>query len=213
MSTDGTRRPKRPHYVPRPPGKPFRYRCFQCPFTCDRKSHLFSHAKYDLCEASISLAGSGKTPTARRAETPPSDGPATPRRGGGERRRRRSPSVPGQGALKVLADPPRSSPQPRPAATATGTGRRPPSHWEGAPLPPSPHLRSTTRPPPPSAPQHSPHSLISRRAEPPTPATRPPQHQGTLSLCSPNTCSASSTAPRSCLWAEEAGHTPYTLTS
>ena len=49
------RKPKRPHYIPRPPGKPFKYQCFQCPFTCNEKSHLFNHMKYNLCKNSISL--------------------------------------------------------------------------------------------------------------------------------------------------------------
>lgn len=49
------RKPKKPHYVPRPPGKPFRYQCFQCPFTCNQKSHLFNHMKYNLCKISISI--------------------------------------------------------------------------------------------------------------------------------------------------------------
>ncbi|KAA0721760.1 Zinc finger protein 750 [Triplophysa tibetana] len=49
------RKPKKPHYIPRPPGKPFRYQCFQCPFTCNQKSHLFNHMKYNLCKISISI--------------------------------------------------------------------------------------------------------------------------------------------------------------
>ncbi|XP_051557785.1 zinc finger protein 750-like [Myxocyprinus asiaticus] len=49
------RKPKKPHYVPRPPGKPFKYQCFQCPFTCNQKSHLFNHMKYNLCNISISI--------------------------------------------------------------------------------------------------------------------------------------------------------------
>ncbi|KAM9454694.1 uncharacterized protein Hap1MRO34_020484 [Clarias gariepinus] len=48
-------KPKKPHYVPRPLGKPFKYHCFQCPFTCNEKSHLFNHMKYDLCKNSLSL--------------------------------------------------------------------------------------------------------------------------------------------------------------
>ncbi|KAM9296243.1 zinc finger protein 750 [Gastrophryne carolinensis] len=49
------RKPKKPHYIPRPPGKPFKYKCFQCPFTCNEKSHLFNHMKYGLCKNSITL--------------------------------------------------------------------------------------------------------------------------------------------------------------
>ncbi|XP_060700236.1 zinc finger protein 750 [Hemiscyllium ocellatum] len=55
MSLTKERKPKKPHYIPRPPGKPFKYKCFQCPFTCNEKSHLFNHMKYSLCENSISL--------------------------------------------------------------------------------------------------------------------------------------------------------------
>lgn len=55
MDTVQERKPKRPHYIPRPPGKPFKYQCFQCPFTCNEKSHLFNHMKYNLCKNSISL--------------------------------------------------------------------------------------------------------------------------------------------------------------
>ncbi|XP_061415925.1 uncharacterized protein LOC133347570 [Lethenteron reissneri] len=50
------RKPKKPHYIPRPCGKPFNYKCFQCPFTCLEKSHLYNHMKYSLCKYSISLA-------------------------------------------------------------------------------------------------------------------------------------------------------------
>ncbi|KAI1886545.1 hypothetical protein AGOR_G00196880 [Albula goreensis] len=43
MSATRERKPKKPHYIPRPLGKPFKYHCFQCPFTCNEKSHLFNH--------------------------------------------------------------------------------------------------------------------------------------------------------------------------
>ncbi|XP_072415573.1 uncharacterized protein prr35 [Chiloscyllium punctatum] len=49
------RRPKKPHYIPRPWGKPYNYKCFQCPFTCMEKSHLYNHMKYSLCKNSLSL--------------------------------------------------------------------------------------------------------------------------------------------------------------
>ncbi|XP_015211888.2 zinc finger protein 750 [Lepisosteus oculatus] len=55
MSSTKERKPKKPHYIPRPPGKPFKYHCFQCPFTCNEKSHLFNHMKYNLCRNSITL--------------------------------------------------------------------------------------------------------------------------------------------------------------
>jgi len=70
------RKPKRPHYIPRPPGKPFKYQCFQCPFTCNEKSHLFNHMKYNLCKNSISLLSQKGGPAARQTKpfaksTPP----------------------------------------------------------------------------------------------------------------------------------------------
>ncbi|KAM4535581.1 zinc finger protein 750 [Fundulus diaphanus] len=69
METDQERKPKRPHYIPRPPGKPFKYQCFQCPFTCNEKSHLFNHMKYNLCQNSISLVTqkNGQTPRQMKA--------------------------------------------------------------------------------------------------------------------------------------------------
>lgn len=50
-----SRKPKKPHYIPRPWGKPYNYKCFQCPFTCLEKSHLYNHMKYSLCKDSLSL--------------------------------------------------------------------------------------------------------------------------------------------------------------
>ncbi|KAL4648707.1 zinc finger protein 750-like [Arapaima gigas] len=65
MSTTKERKPKKPHYIPRPLGKPYKYHCFQCPFTCNEKSHLFNHMKYDLCKNSISISM-----VAKHAKTP-----------------------------------------------------------------------------------------------------------------------------------------------
>lgn len=69
MEMDQERKPKRPHYIPRPPGKPFKYQCFQCPFTCNEKSHLFNHMKYNLCQNSISLVSqkNGQIPRQTKA--------------------------------------------------------------------------------------------------------------------------------------------------
>ncbi|XP_074512597.1 zinc finger protein 750 [Sebastes fasciatus] len=66
METAQERKPKRPHYIPRPPGKPYKYQCFQCPFTCNEKSHLFNHMKYNLCKNSISLMSQKNGQTARQ---------------------------------------------------------------------------------------------------------------------------------------------------
>ncbi|KAI5091057.1 zinc finger protein 750 [Silurus meridionalis] len=65
METRQERKPKKPHYIPRPPGKPFKYQCFQCPFTCNIKSHLFNHMKYNLCKNSISLVSQRGDQTGR----------------------------------------------------------------------------------------------------------------------------------------------------
>ncbi len=75
MDTLQGRKPKKPHYIPRPPGKPFKYQCFQCPFTCNIKSHLFNHMKYNLCKNSISLVSqrmeqTGKTSRASQHSFP-----------------------------------------------------------------------------------------------------------------------------------------------
>lgn len=66
MDSPQERKPKRPHYIPRPPGKPFKYQCFQCPFTCNEKSHLFNHMKYNLCKNSISLVSQKNGQNARQ---------------------------------------------------------------------------------------------------------------------------------------------------
>ncbi|XP_075941984.1 zinc finger protein 750 [Anarhichas minor] len=68
METPQERKPKRPHYIPRPPGKPYKYHCFQCPFTCNEKSHLFNHMKYNLCKNSISLMSQKSGQTARQVK-------------------------------------------------------------------------------------------------------------------------------------------------
>uniref|UniRef100_A0A8C9NZS8 Zinc finger protein 750 n=1 Tax=Spermophilus dauricus TaxID=99837 RepID=A0A8C9NZS8_SPEDA len=71
MSLLKERKPKKPHYIPRPPGKPFKYKCFQCPFTCNEKSHLFNHMKYGLCKNSITLVSEqDRGPRCPRAHAP-----------------------------------------------------------------------------------------------------------------------------------------------
>ncbi|KAJ8371802.1 hypothetical protein AAFF_G00299800 [Aldrovandia affinis] len=83
MSATRERKPKKPHYIPRPLGKPFKYHCFQCPFTCNEKSHLFNHMKYNLCKNSISLVTKQAKPTApdpsqSRVSTETKNTPAAP---------------------------------------------------------------------------------------------------------------------------------------
>lgn len=73
------RKPKRPHYIPRPPGKPFKYQCFQCPFTCNEKSHLFNHMKYNLCKNSISLVSQKHGQANRQAKPETKKVPVKPK--------------------------------------------------------------------------------------------------------------------------------------
>nr|XP_040033521.1 proline-rich protein 35 [Gasterosteus aculeatus aculeatus] len=84
------RKPKKPHYIPRPWGKPYNYKCFQCPFTCMEKSHLYNHMKYSLCKNSLSLLiesdwpykkGNLLHPEQLRAFQPANGRPATGRDG------------------------------------------------------------------------------------------------------------------------------------
>ncbi|KAK2508959.1 hypothetical protein MC885_018444 [Smutsia gigantea] len=73
------RKPKKPHYIPRPWGKPYKYKCFQCPFTCLEKSHLYNHMKYSLCKNSLSLLldspdwACRRTPATSRPRVPTPD--------------------------------------------------------------------------------------------------------------------------------------------
>uniref|UniRef100_A0A3Q1ITC2 Zinc finger protein 750-like zinc finger domain-containing protein n=1 Tax=Anabas testudineus TaxID=64144 RepID=A0A3Q1ITC2_ANATE len=62
------RKPKKPHYIPRPWGKPYNYKCFQCPFTCMEKSHLYNHMKYSLCKNSLSLLIESDWPYKKESE-------------------------------------------------------------------------------------------------------------------------------------------------
>uniref|UniRef100_UPI00358E7692 uncharacterized protein n=1 Tax=Myxine glutinosa TaxID=7769 RepID=UPI00358E7692 len=63
------KKPKKPHYIPRPQGKPYNFKCFQCPFTCLEKSHLYNHMKYSLCKDSLSLVGDAKAFKSQEEQT------------------------------------------------------------------------------------------------------------------------------------------------
>ncbi|XP_012515043.1 PREDICTED: proline-rich protein 35 [Propithecus coquereli] len=76
------RKPKKPHYIPRPWGKPYNYKCFQCPFTCLEKSHLYNHMKYSLCKDSLSLLLDSPDWACRRAPAAPRPRAPTPARPG-----------------------------------------------------------------------------------------------------------------------------------
>ncbi|XP_054551434.1 proline-rich protein 35-like [Talpa occidentalis] len=77
------RKPKKPHYIPRPWGKPYNYKCFQCPFTCLEKSHLYNHMKYSLCKDSLSLLlHAPDWACRRRTRAPAPPRPSAPRPAG-----------------------------------------------------------------------------------------------------------------------------------
>ncbi|XP_006894916.1 PREDICTED: uncharacterized protein C16orf11 homolog [Elephantulus edwardii] len=110
------RRPKKPHYIPRPWGKPYNYKCFQCPFTCLEKSHLYNHMKYSLCKDSLSLLLDSPDWACRRTPLPPRprapspdrqgdlDAPTALERGGCERvSLRHCPGGPKPGAEGIVA--------------------------------------------------------------------------------------------------------------
>uniref|UniRef100_A0A667IH62 Proline rich 35 n=1 Tax=Lynx canadensis TaxID=61383 RepID=A0A667IH62_LYNCA len=94
------RKPKKPHYIPRPWGKPYNYKCFQCPFTCLEKSHLYNHMKYSLCKDSLSLLldspewACRRPPAAPRPRAPTPDRPSGPTDAGGQPRGGRPPDAP-----------------------------------------------------------------------------------------------------------------------
>ncbi|XP_040829700.1 proline-rich protein 35 [Ochotona curzoniae] len=71
-----SRKPKKPHYIPRPWGKPYNYKCFQCPFTCLEKSHLYNHMKYSLCKDSLSLLLDSPEQGYRHPTSPNPEGPS-----------------------------------------------------------------------------------------------------------------------------------------
>ncbi|XP_055991071.1 proline-rich protein 35 [Sorex fumeus] len=103
-----TRKPKKPHYIPRPWGKPYNYKCFQCPFTCLEKSHLYNHMKYSLCKDSLSLLLHAPRP---RAPTPAAQLDAAS-------------STPDLGPVGTRA------PAPREAQTEPGVGRLQVEPWK-----------------------------------------------------------------------------------
>ncbi|XP_036423285.1 zinc finger protein 750 [Colossoma macropomum] len=101
METPPERKPKKPHYIPRPPGKPFKYQCFQCPFTCNIKSHLFNHMKYNLCKNSISLVSQRGEQSARPSRAPQHSNSTTQITEGMPTPAKSSPVWPGNKARKV----------------------------------------------------------------------------------------------------------------
>nr|XP_027796264.1 proline-rich protein 35 [Marmota flaviventris] len=89
-----SRKPKKPHYIPRPWGKPYNYKCFQCPFTCLEKSHLYNHMKYSLCKDSLSLLLDSPDWACRRAPSSPRPHMSTPDGSGDPPSHGRQPTVP-----------------------------------------------------------------------------------------------------------------------
>lgn len=101
METPPERKPKKPHYIPRPPGKPYKYQCFQCPFTCNIKSHLFNHMKYNLCKNSISLVTQRAEQTGRPSRAPQCGNSSNPITTGSSVSAKLSPARPGDKAQGV----------------------------------------------------------------------------------------------------------------
>lgn len=101
------RKPKKPHYIPRPWGKPYNYKCFQCPFTCLEKSHLYNHMKYSLCKDSLSLLldspdwACRRAPAAPRPSEPIPDRPSDPTDPGNHPQRAQLPDAPSTPNLVV----------------------------------------------------------------------------------------------------------------
>ncbi|XP_006146415.1 proline-rich protein 35 [Tupaia chinensis] len=130
------RKPKKPHYIPRPWGKPYNYKCFQCPFTCLEKSHLYNHMKYSLCKDSLSLLLDSPDWACRRA-------PAAPRPRTPSPDRCAEPS--GLGSQTQGARLPEAASTPDLSLRHCGGGPKPGS--EGSPGPPPPVARAAGKGP------------------------------------------------------------------
>ncbi|XP_031543030.2 proline-rich protein 35 [Vicugna pacos] len=127
------RKPKKPHYIPRPWGKPYNYKCFQCPFTCLEKSHLYNHMKYSLCKDSLSLL-LDHAPAAPRPRAPTPDCASDPTHPGSRPRGARlldAPATPDLIVSDVLS------------LRRRGGGPRP--RAEGSPGTPPPEVRDTPK--------------------------------------------------------------------
>ncbi|XP_008047525.1 proline-rich protein 35 [Carlito syrichta] len=135
-----SRKPKKPHYIPRPWGKPYNYKCFQCPFTCLEKSHLYNHMKYSLCKDSLSLLldspGWARRPATPRPRAPTPDGPGDSS----------DPGRPAPGA--PLSD--TATPDLVPDSLFLHRGRGPKPGAEGSPGPPPPAMSVSRKGPAPS---------------------------------------------------------------
>ncbi|XP_003734411.2 proline-rich protein 35 [Callithrix jacchus] len=138
-----SRKPKKPHYIPRPWGKPYNYKCFQCPFTCLEKSHLYNHMKYSLCKDSLSLLLDSPDWACRRRPTTPRPRAPTPDRPG------ESDPV----RLPRGARPPDAARTPDHVVDAVvhslHRGRGPKPGAQGSPGPPPPGARATRKGPSP----------------------------------------------------------------
>ncbi|XP_055098207.1 proline-rich protein 35 [Symphalangus syndactylus] len=138
-----SRKPKKPHYIPRPWGKPYNYKCFQCPFTCLEKSHLYNHMKYSLCKDSLSLLLDSPDWACRRGSATPRPRAPTPDRPGES-----DPSRQPQGARPAGAAPAPDLVVADVRSLHRGGGPKP--RAEGSPGPPPPVARATRKGPGPS---------------------------------------------------------------
>ncbi|XP_011822278.1 PREDICTED: proline-rich protein 35 [Mandrillus leucophaeus] len=138
-----SRKPKKPHYIPRPWGKPYNYKCFQCPFTCLEKSHLYNHMKYSLCKDSLSLLLDSPDWACRRGSATPRPRAPTP-----DRPEEPDPSRQPQGAQPLDAVPTPDLVVADVCSLHRGGGPKP--RAEGSPGPPLPVARATRKGPGPS---------------------------------------------------------------
>ncbi|XP_045692249.1 zinc finger protein 750 [Phyllostomus hastatus] len=151
MSLLKERKPKKPHYIPRPPGKPFKYKCFQCPFTCNEKSHLFNHMKYGLCKNSITLVSEqdrvpkcSKPSSLDPKHAHPPDPAVKPT--SSKSATHRLPALDAKLPLGLAKDDAKENVQLQVHGSHKGAGQKPAPHKEAAHLGPAPEAAPGTQP-------------------------------------------------------------------
>ncbi|XP_037013650.2 zinc finger protein 750 [Artibeus jamaicensis] len=151
MSLLKERKPKKPHYIPRPPGKPFKYKCFQCPFTCNEKSHLFNHMKYGLCKNSITLVSEqDRVPKCSKSNSldPKHVHPPDPvvKPTSSKSATNRLPHLDAKLPLSLAKDDAKENVELQVHGPHKGTGQKPTPHKEAARLGPAPEAALGTQP-------------------------------------------------------------------
>ncbi|XP_062937404.1 zinc finger protein 750 [Cynocephalus volans] len=151
MSLLKERKPKKPHYIPRPPGKPFKYKCFQCPFTCNEKSHLFNHMKYGLCKNSITLVSEQdrvpKCPKSNSLDSQQTNQPdPTAKPASSKSTTNGLSNFDSKLQLSFAKEDIRENQEPQPRGTHKCPGQKPALHKETAPLSPAPEAALGAQP-------------------------------------------------------------------